>query len=92
MIIGCTAMGNEKARFSVFAGLSFFSASIIDEKMMEVLDELAKQNTVSRKNGTIGRIGRTIPIQPIPKEIQPTIKNSNLFKLISASPIFFFLS
>ncbi len=38
MIIGCTAMGNEKTRFSVFAGLSFFSASIIDEKMMEVLD------------------------------------------------------
>ena len=29
-------MGNEKTRFTVFAGLIFFSASIIDEKMMEV--------------------------------------------------------
>lgn len=29
-------MGNEKTRFSVFAGLNFFLASIIDEKIMEV--------------------------------------------------------
>ncbi len=29
-------MENEKTRFSVLVGLNFFSASIIDEKMLEV--------------------------------------------------------
>ena len=37
---------------------------------------MAKQITVTRKNGTVGKIGSTIPIQPSPRHKQPRIKNN----------------
>ena len=51
MIIGCTVMGNDKTRFSVFAGLNFFLASIIDEKMMEVQISETMALYYAMKNG-----------------------------------------
>jgi hypothetical protein len=40
---------------------------------------LAKQNTVTKKNGTVGSIGNTTPILPNTRQIQPTIKYNTRF-------------
>ena len=40
-------------------------------------DELAKQNTVTRKNGTVGKIGSTMPTQPSARLRQPIIRKTS---------------
>ena len=50
-------------------------------------DELAKKNTVSKKNGTVGSIGNTIPMQPNPRHRQPAIRNIIRFTFMQFSPI-----
>lgn len=55
-------------------------------------EDLAKQKTVTRKNGTVGRIGNTIPTQPRLRQIQPRIKYNNLLSFTDFSPIVFSLS
>lgn len=55
-------------------------------------EDLAKQKTVTRKNGTVGKIGNTMPTQPRPRQMQPRIKYNNLFSFTDFPPIFFSLS
>lgn len=51
----------------------FLYIFVFTNQLCNFSEEFAKQNTVSKKNGTVGKIGRTIPTQPIPRDTQPTI-------------------
>lgn len=53
-------------------------------------DELAKQNTVTRKKGTVGRMGSATPTQPSPRQRNPKIKNISRFSFIGSPSIFFY--
>lgn len=53
----------------------FLYIFVFTNQLCNFSEEFAKQNTVSKKNGTVGKIGRTIPTQPIPSDTQPiTVK------------------
>ena len=54
-------------------------------------DEFAKQNTVTRKNGTVGKIGSAMPIQPSARQMQPKAIN-NAFLIFTIDSPFFFIS
>ena len=51
----------------------FLYIFVFTNQLCNFSEEFAKQNTVSKKNGTVGKIGRTIPTQPIPRDTQPII-------------------
>ena len=51
----------------------FLYIFVFTNQLCNFSEEFAKQNTVSKKNGTVGKIGRTIPPQPIPRDTQPII-------------------
>jgi len=51
----------------------------------------AKQNTVARKNGTVGSTGSTMPTQPSARHTQPRIRKKRRFSFIGfLSPVSFF--
>ena len=54
-------------------------------------DEFAKQNTVTRKKGTVGKIGSAMPTHPNPRQTNPKIKNISRFSFIN-SPLSFSIS
>lgn len=51
----------------------FLYIFVFTNQLCNFSEEFAKQNTVSKKNGTVGKIGRIIPTQPIPRDTQPII-------------------
>ncbi len=59
---------------------------VLTNQLCNLCDEFAKQNTVAKKNGTVGKIGNTIPTQPSASDIQPKTKNNILFIFIFFPP------
>lgn len=70
----------------------FLYIFVLTNQSCSFCEDLAKQNTVTRKNGTVGRIGNTIPTQPRLRQMQPRIKYNNLFSFTDFPPIVFSLS
>ena len=69
----------------------FLYIFVLMNQLCNFSEEFAKQNTVSKKNGTVGRIGRTIPTQPIPSDTQPITAKIILLSFKFALLLLFFI-
>ena len=90
-IIILTLVFNVIPRFCIKDSRCFLYIFVPTNQSCSFCEDFAKQNTVNRKNGTVGKIGSTIPTHPIPRQMQPKIKNNNLCNFTSTPPIFFLL-
>lgn len=52
------------------------------------LEPFTKQNDAKSKNGVVGRIGRTIPMTPSPRKINPAKINKGLINAFIIPPAF----
>src|SRR5699024_5176440 len=59
---------------------------VLTNQSWSLLELLAKQNTVAIKNGTVGRIGSTIPTEPSPRQRNPSM----IQKILSGFLLFIF--
>ena len=69
----------------------FLYIFVFTNQLCNFSEEFAKQNTVSKKNGTVGIIGRTAPTQPIPSDTQPITVKIILLSFKFALLLLFFI-
>ena len=70
------------------AHLSLHRHALFLHKRLQMF--FVKLNTVTRKKGTVGRMGSATPTQPSPRQRNPKIKNISRFSFIGSPSIFFY--